>query len=270
MRDSSIQESAIYAVGMGIPGLVVPQEGRVIVSPNIPEINDCSMIAGFRNLIPWPLAIDNDANAFALGENWLGAGKGCANMLGITMGTGVGGGLVLQGRIWQGVAGTAAEIGHLTIEPTGYKCNCGNQGCLETMASANWTVTWVKDKLASGETSSLRGIWETAPETLDAHKINVAAQQGDPLALAAFTRVGRALGQAIANIVHLLGIPMVVIGGNFSLAWDQFIRPLQRELELRLTMFPKEQLHIVPAALGDNAGLLGAGKLAWERSKQSA
>lgn len=256
---------AVRGVGMGVPGRVVPQEGKVVFSPNIPELNGCPLAAGLQNHLPWPVTIDNDANMFALGEYWLGGGQGRPHLLGITLGTGVGGGLVLNGQIWQGTAGTAAEIGHITIDPRGELCHCGNRGCLETLASAPWTVAWVKKRLETGESSSLRAVWEQAPDGLDGKQLQQAAQAGDGLAQAAFARVGQALGQAIADVVHLLGLSLVVIGGKFSRAWDQFINPLQEELRHRLTLFPWEELQVVPATLGDDAGLLGAAKLAWSR-----
>lgn len=263
-QEAQDQGSQVLAIGMGVPGRVLPQEGRVIFSPNLPELNDCQLGAAARRLLRWPLFMDNDANIFALGEQWLGAGQGRANILGITLGTGVGGGLVLNASIWPGEAGSTAEIGHIIIDPQGEVCNCGNRGCLETLASAPWTVAWVKSRLAAGEPSSLRAAWQKDPESLGGRQLQQAADTGDRLAQAAFARVGQALGQAIVDVVHLLGLSLVVIGGKFSLAWDHFIGPLEDELDRRLTLFPRAQLKVVPAILGDNAGLLGAARLAWD------
>lgn len=262
VEEQSAPLGAIQGVGLGIPGQLLPAEGRILFAPNLQELNNCPLGAELSQLLPWPVVLENDANAFALGEHWLGAGRGWPHLLGITLGTGVGGGLVLQGKIWQGNAVSVAEIGHTTIDPHGELCHCGNRGCLETLASANWTMAWVKNRLLDGEASNLRPRWKKAPDTLDARLLHRAAQEGDVLAQTAFGRVGKALGLAIANVVHLLGLPLVVIGGNFARTWDQFIEPLQRELDQRLTFFPRETLQIVPAVLGDNAGLLGAAKLA--------
>jgi len=257
------EATAVAAVGLGVPGRVIPREGVIVFSPNLAVLNGLHLGPGLAARLSCPVVLENDANLFTLGEHWLGAGVGVATLLGLTLGTGVGGGLILNERLWSGSYGTAAEIGHLTIDPLGSVCHCGNQGCLETLASANWTVAWVKERLAAGADSCLRPLGEESPERLTAKEIFRAAQEGDVLAQGAFTRVGRALGQAIAGVVHLLGVPRVVIGGNFAQAWDQFISPLQLELGRRLTMFPVERLTIVPAALGDNAGLLGAARLAW-------
>ena len=214
--------------------------------------------------VNWPLFLENDANLFALGEHWLGAGAGHDQMLGITLGTGVGGGLILDGRLWSGAEGTSGEIGHMTVDPEGQKCHCGNRGCLETMASAFWTVAWVKEQLAQGASSWLRELYEADPDAIEGQTLVVAALQADPLIRRAFDRVGRSLGQAIAAVVHLLGLTRVVIGGRFARAWEVFQPPLQEELYRRLTLFPPELVSVVPAQLGDDAGLVGAARLAWQ------
>ena len=121
--------------------------------------------------------LENDANLFALGEHWLGAGVGHENMLGITLGTGVGGGLILNGRLWSGAEGTSGEIGHMTVDPEGRKCHCGNRGCLETMASASWTVAWVREQLARGLLSWLKELYAADPEAIRGETLVVAALQ---------------------------------------------------------------------------------------------
>jgi len=254
----------IKGVGLGVPGRVLPREGRVVFSPNVPVLNECPLIGRLSSLVGWPLFLENDANLFALGEHWLGAGVGQEHILGITLGTGVGGGLILNGRLWAGTEGTAGEIGHLTVDPEGRKCHCGNRGCLETMASAFWTVVWVKEQLAQGAVSWLRELYDADPDAIQGETLVVAALQRDPLAQRAFDRVGRSLGQAIAGAVHLLGISRVVIGGRFARAWTVFQFPLEEELHHRLTLFPPEAVSVCPAQLEDDAGLVGAARLAWQ------
>jgi glucokinase len=263
-REAEGLNKEVAAVGMGVPGRVLPEEGVVAFSPNVPALNTCPLVPSLAPLLPWPLRLENDANLFALGEFWMGAGKGHDQMLGITLGTGVGGGLILNGRLWSGTAGTAGEIGHVTIDPDGRKCQCGNRGCLETLASASWTVRYVKEQLEEGTPSWLSDLYERAPGAIDGETLVVAAQMSDPLALKAFERVGKALGIAIANVVHLLGLSRIVLGGRFTRAWELFRVPLAEELHRRLTMFPPAAVSVVPARLGDDAGLLGAAKLAWE------
>lgn len=254
----------IKAGGIGVPGRVLPREGRVVFSPNVAALNDCRLVEHLSLGLNWPLFLENDANLFALGEHWLGAGVGHENMLGITLGTGVGGGLILNGRLWSGDEGTSGEIGHMTVDPEGSKCHCGNRGCLETMASAFWTVAWVREQLAQGASSWLRELYEADPDAIEGQTLVVAALQGDPLARRAFDRVGRSLGQAIAAVVHLLGLTRVVIGGRFARAWEVFQAPLQAEMHRRLTLFPPEAVSVCPAQLGDDAGLVGAARLAWQ------
>jgi glucokinase len=254
----------IRAGGIGVPGRVVPPEGRVVFSPNVPALNECSLVPRLAPQINWPLFLENDANLFTLGEHWLGAGAGHEHLLGITLGTGVGGGLILNGRLWAGTEGTAGEIGHMTVEPEGKKCHCGNRGCLETMASGFWTVAWVKEQLAQGASSWLRELYETDPDAIQGETLMLAALQLDPLIRRAFERVGRSLGQAIAGVVHLLGISRVVIGGRFARAWQMFQPSLAEELYRRLTLFPPEAVSVIPAQLEDDAGLVGAARLAWQ------
>jgi glucokinase len=258
------RRAEIKAVGLGIPGRVLSREGRIAFSPNLPALNDCHLVERLQPLLAWPVFLENDANLFALGEHWRGAGVGQENLLGITLGTGVGGGLILNGRLWQGSEGCAAEIGHLTVEPDGVKCHCGNRGCLETAASGFWTVAWVKEQLAQGSPSWLQDLYITDPDAIRGETLVAAALNRDPLARRAFDRVGKSLGQAIADVVHLLGLSTVIIGGRFARAWEVFYPSLAEELHRRLTLFPPEAVSVSQALLGDDAGLLGAARLAWD------
>jgi glucokinase len=264
--DAAARESGweIKGGGIGVPGRVLPREGRVVFSPNVAALNDCRLVEHLSHRVNWPVFLENDANLFALGEHWLGAGVGHDHMLGITLGTGVGGGLILNGRLWSSAEGTSGEIGHMTVDPEGQKCHCGSRGCLETMASAFWTVAWVKEELAQGATSWLRELYEADADAIEGQTLVVAALQSDPLVRRAFDRVGRSLGQAIAAVVHLLGLTRVVIGGRFARAWEVFQAPLLAELHRRLTLFPPELVSVCPAQLGDDAGLVGAARLAWQ------
>jgi|UniRef100_A0A7C3V728 glucokinase len=255
----------VQAASFGVPGRVLPEEGLVAFSPNVPALNDCPLLPSLRPRLPWPLSLENDANLFTLGEHWLGAGRGYNHVLGITLGTGVGGGLILNGALWQGTAGTSGEVGHLTVEPDGEKCKCGNRGCLETVASAPWVTAWVKKELGRGASSWLKELWLADPDAIIGETLVTAARMLDPLALKAFERAGRYLAIAIADVVHLLGLSRVVIGGRFARAWDHFYRPLQEELYRRLTLFPPERVSVAPARLDDHAGILGAARLAWDK-----
>ncbi len=268
-KEAGAKGAEIQAAGYGVPGRVLPREGLVAFSPNVPALNDCALIPSLKPQVPWPLTLENDANLFALGEHWMGAGRGYDEMLGITLGTGVGGGLILKGALWQGAEGTSGEVGHITVEPEGEKCNCGNRGCLETAASGVWTTKWVKKQLSQGATSWLKELWQADPEAIEGETLVTAAKMLDPLALKAFERVGRSLAIAIADVVHLLGLSRVVIGGRFARAWEHFSRPLEEELYRRLTLFPPEEVSVAQATLDDDAGLLGAARMAWNSLEKS-
>ncbi|MBW1991192.1 MAG: ROK family protein [Deltaproteobacteria bacterium] len=264
VREAADLEVEVTAVGLGVPGRILPEEGIVAFSPNLAFLKDYPLGPLLGDRLPWPVVMENDANLFAYGENWLGAGAGYDHILGMTLGTGVGGGLILNGQIWSGTAGTAGEVGHLTIDPEGPRCRCGSRGCLETFASGSWTVAWVKEQLAQKEPSWLTELWEKDPDAIDGQTLVTAAKMGDPLARRAFERVGKALGIAIADVVHLLGLSRVVIGGRFALSWAHFHLPMMEEMHRRLTLFPPAKVSVAPAKLGDDAGLLGAARLAWE------
>ncbi len=263
-QEARSQGAEVQAAAFGVPGRVLPEEGLVAFSPNVPALNDCPLIPRLDTLLPWPLTLENDSNLFALGEHWMGAGRGYDHLLGITLGTGVGGGLILNGVLWPGTGGTAGEVGHITVEPDGEKCNCGSRGCLETVASGVRTVAWVKRELSGGAASWLRDLWQTDPEAIVGETLVVAARMKDPLALKAFERVGRYLAIAIADVVHLLGLTRVVLGGRFARSWDHFYPSLREELYRRLTLFPPEGVSVAPALLDDDAGMLGAARLAWD------
>jgi glucokinase len=248
----------IAGVGVGAAGVVDSKEGLVIASPNLPGWARLPLGARLGEEALLPVAVGNDVDCLGYGEYWLGAGRELGDFLGIALGTGVGGCLIIGGKAWTGVGGSAGEVGHMTIEPEGERCLCGNRGCLETLASASWLVRRARERLEQGRSSLLA----QEPGQLDAKAIYRAATKGDALAGELFARVGRSLAIAIGNVVHLLDIRGILIGGGMARAWDAFIGPLEEELARRLTMTPVEAVRVVRAELGDDAGALGAAYLA--------
>ena len=252
-------------MGLGVPGRVLPREGRVVFSPNVPALNDCPLVERLAPLVNWPLFLENDANLFALGEHWLGAGVGHEHLLGITLGTGVGGGLILNGRLWAGRRGHERGNRPHDRGPGG-----------PANATAATGAAWRPWPRPSGRWPGSRNNWPRGrlpgcgnstppiPTPFRAKPWWWRHCKRDPLARRAFDRVGRSLGQAIAAVVHLLGLSRVVIGGRFARAWEVFQSPLQEELHRRLTLFPPEAVSVCPAQLGDDAGLVGAARLAWQ------
>lgn len=252
---------SLAGVGVGCAGLIALASGVVVTSPNLPGWENFPLGKMLREELKIPLVIENDVNCICYGEYLLGAGRDLGDFLCIAPGTGVGGGLLIAGEIWPGYGYSAGEVGHMTIQPDGEKCFCGNSGCLETLASASWLVWRAEKRLGEGAESSLRRDLER-PEGLDAECIYREAMAGDNLARELFHLAGTSLAIAIANVVHLLGIRNVLIAGGLANGWDAFIGPLRKELENRLTLIPPAEVRIVIAQLGADAGPLGGAYLA--------
>jgi len=250
----------VAAVGVGAPGVIHEQTGIVVQSPNFPDWNNLPLKATLEGALKIPVFIENDANAAALGEQWRGAAKDIGSMIFLTLGTGVGGGIVLDGRIWHGADGMAGEIGHMTIVPQGRTCGCGNTGCLEMYASSrgivmNFMESAAAECAAAGERSGI-----TSAEVYQ------AARTGDARALCAMQEMGRSLGIGIANLINIFNPEMVVIGGRVKDAWDLFIDATKAEIKKRAFRYPAERTRIVPSLLGDDAGMVGAAAVAFQKT----
>ena len=248
-------------VGLGVPGALDLKEGRVIQSPNFPGWKDVPIRAWVEKEIGAPVVIENDANAAALGERWIGAARRLDHFLLITLGTGVGGGLVLQGKLWRGVYGKAAEVGHMKITDDGPRCGCGARGCLETYASSGALVRMAKERWRE------RKFKEKFPTELKtAEGVAGRAERGDPAAKHVFSRMAFYLGIGIANIVNLLDIDRFILSGGVSNGFHLFETPLRRQVASRVFgMAPEDALkkiEIRKAICGENAGMIGAGYLA--------
>ena len=256
--DNGIQ---VGAVGVGCAGVIDLQKGSVSASPNLPGWEDFPLQEKLTQVLQEPVRDFNDVDCIGYAEYHLGAGGELGDFLCIALGTGVGGSLIIGGRIWPEGRTTAGEIGHMTIRPDGELCHCGNRGCLETLASAGWLVRRAEKRLRQGFASTLRDRLERMG-SLEAESIQQAAQQGDSLAQELFSLVGTSLAIAIANVIQLLGIRSVVIAGGLANGWDFFIVPLQNELNRRLTMVRPPEVKVVRTKLGYFAGALGAAYLA--------
>ena len=243
---------SVRGVVLGAAGIVSSGEGVVVSSPNLPGWRDIPLRDRVAGEVGLPVLLENDANAAAFGEHWRGAGRGCSSMALVTLGTGVGGGLVLGGELWRGADGMAGEIGHLTIDPGGRTCRCGNIGCLETYASATGIVDRYRE-LAGLEPS------------VGADGVHGLALEGDANARQAFREAGRALGIAFAALVNLLNPERIVVGGGVLPAWDLFMPAAEQELRRRAFVAPVSRVRLVAAALGDLAGVTGAAGLLWRR-----
>ena len=229
----------VTSVGIGIPGLYDPAAGTIRFLVNIPGAWDGVPVAGpVGAALGLPAALINDARAFGLAELRLGAARGAASMVGLTLGTGIGGVIAIDGRVHQGHDGTGGELGHQTLEPDGPPCGCGNRGCLEAFARADRIAA------ACGTATAEAGVQ--------------AARAGDPTAVAGLLEIGRYLGIGIANMVVVITPDVVVLGGGISAAFDLLRDPIEAELRARVRTTSLDGVRLVPAELGTWAGGIGA------------
>ena len=248
----------ISAVSLVVPGTVNVEEGAVVKAPNLPCLDGFRLSAALTEQLDVPAILENDANAAAVGEMWQGAAVGCNTIICVTLGTGVGGGIILNGKLWRGVDGAAAEIGHMCVDPFGgVACTCGSRGCLEVFASATAIVRMTREASPRYPDSVLHGV-----EDRTAEMIFEAGQEGDELALEIFRRMGVYLGIGLANLINILNPEMIVIGGGVLNGWDLFEKHMHQQVEERA--FPLLRVKIVRAKCGDDAGLLGAARLAFK------
>jgi len=253
----SDEKQRVAAASIMVPGAVDNDKAVVLQAPNLPSLINFRLKAALEQRLGWPVFLENDANAAAVGEMWLGAARGCRDVMSVTLGTGVGGGLILDGKLWRGSHGSAGEIGHTAVDPfSGLKCKCGNIGCLELFASATAIVRMTRENLSLFPDSRLKS------EELTAETVYDAGREGDELALAVFKRFGMYLGIGLATIINLIDPEIIVITGGAANGWDLFSREMYRQVEERAFRTTAQQVKIARAECGDNAGLLGAARLA--------
>ena len=255
----------LLGIGMGIAGAMDMKKGRIINSPNIPDLNGFGIREFIQKRMQSPIAIENDANAFALGEGWVGAAKGSSYYCGITLGTGVGGGIVINEEILHGSGGKASEVGHMVVDPEGPLCGCGGRGCLEVYASATGIKRMAMEAIAKGEGAGIVKRAGGKVEEVTAEKVFEAAQSGDKAAQKIFHKMGRFLGLGIVNLIHLFDPEKIVIGGKASRAWDSFIKTTMEVVMERVMEGSREKVEIVQAKCGDDAGVLGAAFVALKK-----
>lgn len=251
----------IRAVSVVVPGTVQIETGIVTKAPNIQCLNGFRLAAALEGELRFPAVIENDANAAAVGEMWKGAGRGYQTIICITLGTGVGGGLILNGELWRGVDGSAAELGHIGVEPFGdVPCPCGSRGCLEVYASATAIVRMTREMRPRYPKSPLH-----TSEDLTAEKVYRSGLEGDELALEVFRRMGIHLGVGLASLVNIINPEIIVIGGGVAAGWELFIEHVREQVSERAFPIPARRAQIVRAERGDDAGLLGAARIAFTK-----
>jgi glucokinase len=261
-RQAVAAGQTIRAISVVVPGTVNVAEGIVVKAPNVSSLDGFPLAAALTDELNLPAVVENDANAAAVGEMWQGAGRGRTAIVCVTLGTGVGGGIILDGKLWRGVNDSAAEIGHMCVDPFGgVACTCGSRGCLEVYASATAIVRMTREARPRHPNSILRSNVELTSEAI--YRAGVA---GDELALEVFRRMGIYLGIGLANLINILNPEMIVIGGGVVNGWSLFEKHVSHEVAERAFPIPAAQVKIVPAECGDDAGLLGAARLAFTAS----
>jgi glucokinase len=250
----SLQGIQLSTVGLGIPGVINLAEGIVVQSPNFPDWIDFNLKACLEGNLDVPLWIENDANAAALGELWLGAGKEHKNFCCLTLGTGVGGGIIVDGKILHGADGMAGEIGHIVVDPEGPPCGCGSYGCLEVYASATGLI-----RMAVG--ADLK----TAPTAKDLH---ILAEKGNLEARRIFTQMGYYLGIGLTTLIQLLNVELIILGGGVVDSWDYFVPEAEKQIQKRAYKTLARRVKIRRALCGGDAGILGAAYVALQGLKE--
>jgi glucokinase len=277
---AKFKPSRLLGIGIGVPGIIDLHTGMLRQSPNLPGWEDYPVQQEIERRLDTKVFLENDANVAALGEHWLGAAAGHDSACMITLGTGVGGGLVLNGRIWHGMLGMAAELGHINIEPDGAPCGCGGRGCLEQYASATAVKRMAAEAVATGQAPRL------AQATKDADfgsvRVYQLAMAGDAPSQQIFRRMGTALGIALADLINIFNLPMYLIGGGVAASWDAFApamfdavrkycyvyratTPLSAEQAVKAGSDGQSSAGttvIARARLGGDAGLVGSARLA--------
>ena len=262
IREESEKGQPEIRVGVGIAGPVDQKRGVLIAPPNLPDLHGFPLREFLQKEISFPIVIENDANAFTLGEGWMGAARGSLHYCGITLGTGVGGGIVIGGEIVRGADGLGGEVGHMVLNPDGPLCGCGGRGCLEVYASSSGICRMALEGIERG-----KGEW-ILKQSGDGHGkvtsegVFEAARKGDCTALEIFSEMGRYLGLGLVNLANLFNPEKIVIGGKVSRAWDYFIESAKAVVQQRALRGQRERVEIVRAECGDDAGVLGAAYVA--------
>lgn len=271
----------LVGIGIGSPGPLELPAGRLHHPPNLPGWDGFPLLEEMEKRLQQPVVLESDANAAVLAEYELGLGKelGIDSMCMLTLGTGVGNGIILNGKLWHGATGMGGEAGHMTVDPDGALCGCGNHGCLEVCASATAIVNTAERMIEAGKASGLTRLKNNGSQ-LTAQAIADAAAQGDSDARSILAETGHSLGICIAGLINILNLPLYVIGGGVANSWELFSPAMFEELEQRSYVYsltapgrvaskgmPGGGTRILPAKLGPEAGLLGACILPMHSSK---
>lgn len=267
LKKNNLASSNIKTVGVGCAGGIDTAKGIVVTaSPNLPGWDGLPLADLIKEKLEITAYVINDAGAAALGEQRYGAGKGVKNLVLITLGTGIGGGIIIDGKLYLGISGSVGELGHITIEPCGPRCNCGNVGCLEMLASGTAIVRDATKRIRQGEKSTLTAMVKGEIDKITAEKVSEAARNGDKLAQEVMAQAAYYLGIGMIDIANIFNPEMIVIGGGMAALDDMIIAPGRKLVEERSYSRKLRTMRIVTAKLGNEAGIYGAADFAFEMS----
>ena len=259
---SNEQGGRAAAVGIGWAGLINQRAQRIEANPNLVDVSSYDLHSELERATDLPIVIDNDANVAAYGEWQAGAARDSKDVFFVTMGTGIGAGLILGGQLQRGSRGFAGEFGHFKVDRDGLECACGGTGCLETVASGPNIVRRVREQLFSDPSFSVSQLARDMEGTLTAERVVRAATENDVLAASVLKETGSMLGTAVASIINLLNVEVVVLGGGLMAAGDLILKPIREAVQQATVLQAFQCVRIVPAELGQDAGIIGAAFLA--------
>ena len=265
IESSGINREEVVAVGIGAPGPLNWKTGVIYSPPNLPGWKNEPLADIISARLGMPCFLENDANAACYGEFWMGAGQGTETMCLLTLGTGVGGGIVTFGKLLRGEDGTAGEIGHLNVQRDGRLCGCGAKGCLESYASVSGMVRTAREGLDAGAESTLREICDGNLDALTGKMISDAAAGGDVFAQSVIHETATWLGLGIASLINLFNPEKIVLCGGMVAAGDALFDPLRRVAAENSFEVPANRVEIIPGSLGSDSGVLGCAGIALER-----
>ena len=266
LTQAKISASNVLAIGVGAPGLVNAGLGVVHTSPNLPGWRDVPLREPIEKALNIKAFLINDANAAAVGELYFGAGRGCRHFVYITVSTGIGGGIIIDGKLYNGASGLAGELGHMVIADDGPLCRCGNRGCWEMLASGTALAREARRRIGAGASTSILDHTAGAVDKIDAQAVHAAALAGDALASELIHRNAYYLGVGLANIVNVFNPERIVIGGGLSNLGDMLLKPAIEEAERRAFKQPFQAVRFVTAELGADSGVIGAAAYARQQS----
>jgi len=269
IEKAGLERDEVGGIGVAAAGAIDINRGLVADSPNLPRWHNIPLRDKLADSLGTPVFLLNDANSAALAEHRLGAGRGLNNLIYITVSTGIGGGMIINGELYNGTDGTAAEIGHMIIKIGGPLCKCGKRGCFEAMASGTAIASLAQKRLRRGEESIMAGLADNKVGDVTAEVVAAAARKGDALALAVIDESAGYLGIGLANLVNLMNPQMIIIGGGVSKMGGMLLRPARKSMKENAFNLPVSTVHLVRSRLGMHAELTGAALYARDRLRSN-